>query len=346
MKMCQAFTELGNSVDLITRGSKSSRINDYEYYGVQPEFSIHKINLNEIKYISSLIYIFYIYFKIKKLNPDLIYTRYRFSLSILSRYKIPIIFEDHSPPRGFYKLLINLILLKNNTKLVLISKELRKIYKTLFPDLNNSQIIVAHDGSDPIRGSNIKSNIIIDKSLFNCGYVGHLYKGRGIELIYEISKIMPNINFHIIGGNEKLISHWKSKIKQDNLIFHGYIQKSKVDGILLQFDILIAPFQKRVFLENGINTADWMSPLKIFDYMSAGKPIICSDIPVIKEVLINNRNALLIPPDDVDRWADSIAKLKNNKELCQTLGSNALSDFMQYHTWKIRAKNILLHAKK
>ena len=109
-------------------------------------------------------------------------------------------------------------------------------------------------------------------------------------------------DFHIIGGDDKDLDFWKSRNKQKNVIFHGYKINSEISELLIQFDILIAPYQYKVFINNGLNTASWMSPLKIFEYMSAGKPIVSSKLNVLKEVLTHNYNALLVKPDDVEEY--------------------------------------------
>jgi len=81
-----------------------------------------------------------------------------------------------------------------------------------------------------------------------------------------------------------------------------------------------------------------MSPLKIFEYMSHKKPIIVSDLPVLREIL-NEKNSILVKSDDVQTWVNSIKKLQDlkNREL---IANQALSDFNNY-TWKNRALLVL-----
>jgi glycosyltransferase involved in cell wall biosynthesis len=86
-----------------------------------------------------------------------------------------------------------------------------------------------------------------------------------------------------------------------------------------------------------------MSPLKVFEYMAAGKAIICSDLPVIREVLDNGRNAKLCPPEDVDEWERALVFLYSNSEIRKEIADNAKSDFNQHYSWQIRAKKILMN---
>ena len=87
-----------------------------------------------------------------------------------------------------------------------------------------------------------------------------------------------------------------------------------------------------------MNISDFTSPLKLFEYMSHRKPIIASDLPVIREVL-NEKNSILVKCDDIDLWINSIKDLKNlkNRDL---IANQALSDFYNYN-WKNRAFLIL-----
>lgn len=343
MKICNAMSNIGNDVYLITRGRKNNK-SDFDYYGVPSSFKILKLRIFNLKWLSSLFFLFFALWKIFQINPDIIYTRHRFSLIIFPfLYSIPLILEEHDPPKGFYRLLINFLIKKRISKLVLISNELKKLYEKIIPNIiNNEKVIIAHDGADPINNLYKESDLIIkNKSKINCGYVGHLYKGRGIGKILKISEKLKDIDFHIIGGNKKDIDYWLLKNTDTNVFFHGYKENSKIPSILNQFDILLAPYQEEVFLANKLNTASWMSPLKVFEYMSSGNAIICSDLLVIKEILNNKVNCLLVKPNDVSAWIKSILLLVDKPELREQLGKKAKFDLENYFTWEKRAKNIL-----
>ena len=103
---------------------------------------------------------------------------------------------------------------------------------------------------------------------------------------------------------------------------------------------LLAPYEKKVsiFGNSKSDTSKFMSPLKIFEYMSHKKPIIASDLPVIREVL-NDKNSILVEPDNIDLWIKSLKKLRvsKNREL---IASKALIDFRNY-TWNNRANLVI-----
>ena len=85
--------------------------------------------------------------------------------------------------------------------------------------------------------------------------------------------------------------------------------------------------------------AYYMSPLKMFEYMAAKRPIIASDLPSVCEVL-NKENAILVKPDNPESLAQGIKKILEDKELANKMSYQAFSDVENY-TWHKRVENIL-----
>ena len=83
-----------------------------------------------------------------------------------------------------------------------------------------------------------------------------------------------------------------------------------------------------------------MSPLKVFEYMASGKPIICSNIEVLREVLEHRRNCILCDPENINEWIDAIKLLGSNQDLAKLLSSNAMNDLKSKYSWKKRATSI------
>jgi len=81
--------------------------------------------------------------------------------------------------------------------------------------------------------------------------------------------------------------------------------------------------------------------LKIFEYMALGKAIVCSDLPVLREVLTDQRNALLVPPEDVTAWVAAIHRLQADESLRQRLGDAARNDFLAQYSWQMRAQKVI-----
>jgi glycosyltransferase involved in cell wall biosynthesis len=107
-------------------------------------------------------------------------------------------------------------------------------------------------------------------------------------------------------------------------------------------DVLLMPYQANVSIGlRGHDTARWMSPMKMFEYLGSGVPIISSDLPALREVLTDGRNALLVAPDDRDAWLGALDRLVSDPELAGRLGAQGHSDYLERFTWDTRAKQLL-----
>ena len=79
-------------------------------------------------------------------------------------------------------------------------------------------------------------------------------------------------------------------------------------------DVLLMPYQRKVSIgDHSADTSRWMSPMKMFEYMAAKKPFISSDLDVLREVLTDEVNALLVDPENVKAWDKALKRLISNK---------------------------------
>jgi glycosyltransferase involved in cell wall biosynthesis len=203
--------------------------------------------------------------------------------------------------------------------------------------LNSSaNVFVLHDGSSLVDFDKVKS---VKKRRPKAVYVGSTGRGRGIEWILRLAEKLIDYDFHIVGTIENHIIERNSGVS--NVVFHGW--KSKVEILLIVKDanVLLAPYQKDLTLDNGLNTLDYMSPLKIFEYMSYSVPMIVSDFPVIREVLEDKIDALLVRADDLNQWINSIRLLTVDPDLAKTLAKNACEKLKNEYTWEKRAERLI-----
>ena len=337
LKMCDALSSKFN-VKLICGYSKFRNIK--KKFNLKNKFQITNIIVFKSRIFNIIIKFLYIlYFKSNK--EDIIFTRdVHFAFFGKLFYK-NIFLELHQTylekNNLSYFFLRNLFKIKK-IKIIFISKELFKIYERRIG--KPVSYIIAHDSSDDMYAQSSIKNITNSKKL-SVGYCGHLYKGRGTELIVKLAKKEKNITFNILGGfindKKKIINSMKIP---KNVNFFPYKYYRNVGKFLLSNDILIAPYQKKLGNYGEIDTAKYMSPLKIFEYMSSKKAIISSNHKVLKEVLKNNKNSILCDPNILSHWTMAIKKLKN-KKYREYLGNNAYRDFKKNFTWEKRVLKIL-----
>ena len=349
MKMGQALSKNGHAVAILAPEYNrpdtgfAKTINAFNYYGVNQSFTLCHGQESIKGRAGIFIFMIEVLLKSTKLRPDLIYSRCLFSAWVASFIGIPIIFERHdSFIKGTKaeKIFMSLLKKKSLNKIVVISHALKENL-CLEYHIADTKIIVAADGSDPIPNNNPKPKI--EKSTTSVGYVGHLYPGRGIEIILDLAEEFPAIKFHIIGGLKNDIEHWQDKSQKiTNISWYGHLTHAQAAQHLLLFDIVLAPYQRKVTVSGGAgDTSRWMSPLKIFEYMAAAKPIICSNIAVLKEVLEDKKNCLLCEPDNLSSWSSALKTLIENPAFANKIANQAYIDFIKEYTWDARVKKIL-----
>jgi glycosyltransferase involved in cell wall biosynthesis len=84
-----------------------------------------------------------------------------------------------------------------------------------------------------------------------------------------------------------------------------------------------------------------MSPLKVFEYMAAKKPIILSNLPVFNGIFTDGENALLASPESVNSWEMNLKRLRDDRVLSKKIAGNAYALFKQKHTWFARAWKVI-----
>ncbi|MEY3019515.1 MAG: hypothetical protein RLZZ272_499, partial [Actinomycetota bacterium] len=174
------------------------------------------------------------------------------------------------------------------------------------------------------------------------GHVGHLYAGRGTDVLLAIAERLPEVEVHLVGGTPADVAALAERGVPDTLVLHGFRAPRELPGLYAAMDVLVAPYQRRVAVAGGVgDTSAWMSPMKLFEYLSWGRAIVFSDLPVVHEVLQHDVDALLVEPDDVDAWVATIARLDADRGLVERLGRGARATFLTGHTWDARVARIL-----
>jgi glycosyltransferase involved in cell wall biosynthesis len=345
MKMCQAFAVAGHQVTLIGKNTTAcfQNVQDvHAFYAVHRNFEL-KIYPRKPFKGSGAWYNLSMSWRVL-VKADLVYTRSITAAFFRLLYNLPVVFEVHEPFEGkgtrLRKMFAFIIRHRKLQKLVVISAALKHYYQDNF-GLPASAIHVAHDGADLFPAG----EPALPHAEFRVGYVGSLYPGKGMEILVPLAQACPAIHFHVVGGSKQQIQAIHDRVGVlPNLTFHGFQTQQALPGFIRSFDVLIAPYTDQVIVSEkrgANNLALWMSPLKLFEYMSAGKPIITSGLAVIREVVQHEETALLCDPASLPEWEAAIARLQHDEPLRRKLGAQALREFTDHYTWQQRAVEIL-----
>ncbi len=170
-------------------------------------------------------------------------------------------------------------------------------------------------------------------------YSGKLYWGyREVELILEAAtQLTPKAEIVFVGGRADQVSQYRDQIDRagrTNVRFVGFVPPSKVHFYNLAADILVS------YYPPGIDLNQYRSPLKLFEYMAAGRAIVAADYPVLREILGTDEPvAVLAEPDNPLALAQAINSLLSNKARMINLGARALKRAEQF-SWRERARAV------
>lgn len=349
IKMCEALATAGHQVTLLNPRTpdRTADVPDtYGHYGVERNFSIVDIPFPAMP-VKRGYSSFRAVLRARRLGTEVVYTRALYTAVIAAGFGLPTVFEMHGPvgDEGSLdgRLLRRLIRSRRLLRIVVITHALKRHLQEQY-GVPAARITVAPDAADvPAQSERIAD---LDSSRLHVGYVGHLYPGRGIELLVELAGRRSDIDFHCVGGLEADIAYWRAETEHlSNFHLHGYVPFAETQRFRASFDVLIAPYMKKVSIYghdgDDTNTAAWMSPMKIFEYMASRKAIITSDLPAIREVLAHERDAVLCDPDDVAQWEAAIDRLQREPELRGSLAEAAYGEFLENYTWDAQVRKIL-----
>jgi glycosyltransferase involved in cell wall biosynthesis len=358
-RMCEAFSSLGCQVHLFIKRSHRTKetIKDRieKHYGVHlGPTQIHSFYtpkpVADNLCIASMAAIFFVR---NKSRPGLILSRNLYIAALLSLCRrTPFFFETHQLEPGFKKVLQSRIIKHSSVATIVISHALKKILAE-YHGQGPACTMVLHDAApDGVMPASQSEKVLILRRLsqwdlikhykIKAGYFGHLYPGRGVHIIKELAIRHPRVAFLLFGGNDHDICALKREQVPPNFFILGFLPPASTLETITAMDILLMPYQSKVSI--GVKSQDtsrWMSPMKMFEYMAAGVPIIASDLPVLKEILQNNVNCLLSTPWDVNSWSMNLNRLTSDPELGIRLGRTAHAQYRKQYTWKQRARHLL-----
>lgn len=170
-------------------------------------------------------------------------------------------------------------------------------------------------------------------------YLGHLYPQKGVDVLIEALKYLPNRKLYIVGGNKKTnISRLKKLISRlgvsEQVVFAGCVPHSDIEKYFEGAGVAVIP------IKNTLGQRLFTSPMKLFEYMSARIPIVASDFPSMREILENGNTAVLVKPEDPKALAEAIEKLLTDREFAGRIAGKAYEKVKDF-TWEKRAKNII-----
>jgi len=365
MKACSALAQLGHDLTLLVPRTRQRSIVDLKsHYGLGTDFPIEWLASP-----SRRLFTWQSVQRARALRADLLYTWFPQSAVFGLLNKIPTVFEIHLQPTGalgpaWHRAFATL---RGRKRLASITQALVDLLERRHNiRFRVEEVVIAPNGVELERFASLPDPVTARRTLnlppaptVMC--TGHLYAGRGADLFLALAKEIPQAHFVWVGGRPEDVEAWKSRAQSDNVTFTGFIPNRDLPLYQSAADILLMPYSRSIMGSSGSgDSASVASPMKMFEYMAAGRAIVTSDLPVIREVL-NEKNAVFCEPgisnggrvaerSDAYRdhnlefvisdWKSKIEELLADEPRRVELGKQARVDVGGY-TWLARAERIL-----
>ena len=247
-------------------------------------------------------------------------------LLIARLYRTPSVYEIPNDPflayesstfiRRIFEKLTDKAAMSLSNRIVVLSEWSKKRLSEI-GRIAPSKILVTPSGTDtnlfkPLNKVECCKEIGLDPSFSYIGFAGSFLQNQGIEILIESAPLIldkyPNTRFLLVGDGP-MIDDWKTTISlkglQGSFIFTNRVPYEAVPKYVGAMDICVAPHHKET------NQA---SPVKLFDYMACGRPIVASDIDVIREIADTSGCILLTEPENPLSLANGVIRLLENEE--------------------------------
>lgn len=351
VRMCEAFTRAGADVELIIpQRTIDPGIEDSDvarYYGVQYPFRISRVRtLSFLLYDWHGSFINHALFWVQQLafawavrwhlrgRSGAVYSRDPFILALLPRGGMKCFWEMHSLPENFTSWFYRRVRSRVAAIFTITEGLAARVRSAV-----HCPVSVVPDGFDPRdfaaapSRSDARTRLGIAPDAHIALYAGHLYDWKGADTFAAAAALTPEVTFVCVGGLPEDVALFRERFPSKNLQFVGHVSRRDVVAYLRAADVVVLPNSARLDISRL-----YTSPLKLFEYMASGTPIVASDLPSLREVL-HGESAYFVPPDSPRELARGIEHVLHDT-LAHERAARALADVQQY-TWDARAARIL-----
>ena len=373
MQNCEAFADAGCEVTLWVARRWNTRelravADPFAFYGVRANFQIRRIPCIDIFplfpaesagarlafYLLLLSYVFICAILLLFTRADIYYSRDELVLALLSRFKqrSRLAYEAHQFPQSGRGAALQAQVVARVGSVIAITPRLREdLIRQRGAD--PARVIVAHDGIRRARFANLpdqaaaRGQIGWSQDAFIVGYVGRLHTigmDKGVGTLIDALASVEGAGLALVGGPDDMAMALRARwlalgLPPERFLYAGQVAPEDVPRFLHAFDVCAMPHPPTVQFSR------YTSPLKLFEYMAAGRAIVASDLPAWSDVVADGETALLVPPDDTAAWTLAIDRLRADGDLRMRLGACAREEALEQHTWDVRAGRILAHVQ-
>ena len=359
MNTCSGLAKQGASVHLYYSRRRQpdktlGATNPFDFYNLEKSFSITAVPFLDVLIIERLLGSFRKPFMIlggalfaltsgflaARSKPEIYISRHWLTAEWLVRRGKPTVFEMHQAGTDDFsdravRSLARLASRKSLMFVIAISQQLKD--ELISAGAPPEKILVVPDAAVPINDADkltpdaAKRKLGLKTDVLLAAYSGQMTEQKGAHVVVDAAIKTPGINYLMLGGPPESLQKMKERSGNiPNIQFHDSVRPKDVAIYQQAADILLLPQVDK----------QAQSPMKLYEYIEAKRPIIASDLPQIREVLNNETSGLLVSPSDPDSLAAAVRRLADDPNLRDNL-ANSASKRHQTWNWDARAKAIL-----
>ena len=279
---------------------------------------------------------------VSRLRPRVVYSRDWAILCAALPLGVPCVWEAHDLPQGRFTRRALRALLSRLRGIVAITEGLRN--ELLEQGVPPERLLVAPDAVNlerfegrPNRAA-ARAQLGLKPECRYAVYTGHLYPWKGAHTLARAAAGLPaDVEVLIVGGTPADLEAFRrfvSDERAERVRVVGHVPPAEVPIWLAAADVLVLPNSGGEAI-----SMRYTSPLKLFEYMAAHRPIVASDLPSVREVLRHGENGWLVRPDSPAALAAGITALLDDASLAERLATRARQD-VSGRTWTARATQI------
>ena len=360
IEFSEHFQDLGNEVMMITPTYKRNGNPEYRFH-LKQIYLIRKNALTDLIYacISPLLLLYHFI----RFHADLVYCRgisktltvpFCRLLGIKTVLEINGIVEDELGEKNYGRYLISMIRMINrfNFKLadaiIAVTSEIRQ---RLMDDLriDGNRIFVVNNGANvdlfkPLDMAECRQRLGLGLNAFYVGFVGVFAPYHGIERLIDAAAALKaqgyeHVKFLLVGGGEAGFMSRLEQLMDQHAVrdfFHltGRVDYSSIPEYINCFDVCIAQYS--TFTSTGAG-----SPLKIFEYLSCGRPVIVSgNVGELAHTIVENNAGYVFDQDNSADLPRTIIRAYQNRDRLDDLGSNGRALVLKEFSWGKNAERI------
>lgn len=357
IEVAKNLVKLGNELLILLPGY---RPRERRNYGLNVRY-IPTFRKNVLSYLLyEIVSFFYLTFYILKFRPDAIYLRQgllEVFPPILARlFRVPYVIEkngvmeDEFRSRGFNHLVIKVLRLAEeinfrlSNKIVCVTEGIKREIAERYK-VPQDKLVVIPNGANtelfrPLDKHECRRNLGLEKDAFYIGFVGSFAPWQGLEVLIEATKQVKEHGYRqikcLLVGDGELEPTLRQKVREygleSEIQFTGRVAYEGVVYYMNAFDVCYLCKDRLSF---------GFSPLKLYEYLACGRPVIASRVDGVKEVIEEGQCGYLFEPGDVEALAKAMIQSYEEREALQEMGLRGRRLVESKYTWKATAERVV-----